>query len=339
MPDLRINATLLQARIDALGAIGAHPDGGLYRGLYHDSWAEAMELLAGWMRAQGLAVRRDAVGNLWGRLEGSEGGPAIVTGSHVDTVKQGGQYDGALGVHAALEAVRALAEAAGRPRRPLEVLVICEEEGSRFPSDFWGARAICGLLEPGEASTLRDEHGVLLADEMRRHGLDPARTAEARRDDIGAFVELHIEQGRILETEGYPLGVVHTITGLRHQRVTVRGRQDHAGTTPMDLRLDPMAGAAEMIYRLTGVAAEMGRPAVATVGIVGARPGNVNIVPNSATFTIDARHSDPAARLELNARIDAVLHDVARARGLQLEVEVLVDHEPTPMHLRLRRTG
>ena len=171
---LPIDPQRLQARIDQLGAIGVHPNGGLFRTLYDDGWVEAMALLKRWLEEAGLTTRFDAVGNLSGRAEGTDGGDAVVTGSHVDTVRQGGKYDGALGVHMAIAAVQALLESAGQPRRPLEVLVTCEEEGSRFASSFWGARALVGRVKPEEAEKIADADGVTIGAAMRELGFDPA---------------------------------------------------------------------------------------------------------------------------------------------------------------------
>jgi allantoate deiminase len=333
---LPIDAAEIESHIEQLGQIGKHPDGGLFRTLYDDDWVEAMALVRSWMEEIGLESRFDAVGNLFGRLPGSDGGDAVLTGSHVDTVKQGGKYDGALGIHMAIAAVKALSAHRGRPRRPLEVLVTCEEEGSRFPCTFWGARAMLGRIAPGEVDRLKNPAGVTIGEAMRALGFDPARIGEAERRDVAAFVESHIEQGAILEKEGYPLGVVSTITGQRWLRVRVTGRQDHAGTTPMDLRRDAVAGAAAMIERITSAAAAMGRPAVATVGNILARPGATNVVPGVCEFTIDTRHSDPRSRRELLASIEQIMRDVADERSLGLDVETLMDHEPVPMDARIR---
>jgi allantoate deiminase len=333
---LPIDAAGLQARIDQLGGIGTHPNGGLYRALYDDGWVEAMALLRSWLEEAGLAVRSDAVGNLWGRAEGSAGGAAVVTGSHVDTVRQGGKYDGALGVHMAITAVRALLRTCGRPERPLEVLVTCEEEGSRFNAAFWGARAIVGRIGADEPDRVVDLDGVTIGATMRQRGLDPARIPEATRDDIAAFVEAHIEQGAILEREGYPLGVVTTITGQRWMRVTVTGVQNHAGTTPMDLRHDALAGAVTMIERVRAAAVAMGRPAVATVGRIQAFPGGTNIIPGRCEFTIDTRHAEPEARRRLIAEIESILEAVAQERSLGVRVEVIADHDPVPLSPEVR---
>src|SRR6267378_5960053 len=168
------------------------------------------ELVSNWMKEAGLLVRRDAVGNVWGRIEGSRGGRVIATGSHIDTVRGGGALDGALGIVAGIEAVSSLWQRFGRSTRILECVAICEEEGSRFDTNFWGARAIADRLEPGEADRARDADGVTLADAMRGVGLDPAKAAQAVRRDIDTFVELHIEQGPVLDESQGRLGVVRT---------------------------------------------------------------------------------------------------------------------------------
>src|SRR6266850_313915 len=175
MPRMRIDAALLERQLDELFAIGAEPAGGAYRPLYGTAWAAACDLVERWMKEAGLATRRDAVGNIWGRTEGSAGGNggAVVTGSHIDTVRRGGRLDGALGITAGLAALRALIEAHGKPKRPLELLVVCEEEGSRFATNFWGSRAIIGAIKPGEAEAVTDAAGVTLAHAMRERGLDP----------------------------------------------------------------------------------------------------------------------------------------------------------------------
>jgi allantoate deiminase len=328
---VNLNAAALQRHIDELGAIGVHPQGGLYRGLYTSEWERAMALVRSWLEDLGLETRTDAVGNLFGRLPGTEGGGAVLSGSHIDTVRQGGKYDGALGIHAAVAAIGALKAAYGQPRQHLEVYVICEEEGSRFHANFWGSRALTGRIRPEEVDTIKDPDGVTIGQAMREHGLDPKTIPSARRDDVRAFLELHIEQGRILDDEGYDIGAVHTITGQRQVRVHVGGRQDHAGTTPMDLRRDALAGAAEMIVRTAEIAERMGRPAVATVGTLSLTPGAVNVVPGTCTFSIDARHSDPRLRTELLVAIERVLPEVAERHGLTLRVEQIIDHEPVPL--------
>lgn len=322
---------LLERYLDELYAIGAEPGGGSYRPLYSVPWAAACDRVQGWMQDAALAVRRDAVGNVWGRLDGSGGGKAIVTGSHIDTVRRGGRLDGALGVCAGLVAVRALREQRGHPKKPLEVLAICEEEGSRFSANFWGSHAVVGDATPAEARAVRDPDGVLLADAMRQHGFDPDRVGDAARDDLEAWVELHIEQGQILESSEVALGVVTALAGAYHLEFTVRGRRNHAGTTPMDLRRDALAGIAVMIQAVEAAAGTMGRPAVATVGQVWVDEPQINVVPGEARFTVDLRHPDPRGLAALAERIESMCRTVAGERKLEIEKRVLHERSPVPM--------
>ena len=318
---------LLERRLDELYAIGAEPDGGggAYRPLYGSAWAAAGERVERWMKDAGLETRRDAVGNLWGRIEGT--GKSIVTGSHIDTVRHGGRLDGALGIVAGLSAVEALLKANGKPKRPLEVVAICEEEGSRFKTSFWGSRAITGTID-----TVDPE----IAAAMRERGLDPAKVASAARDDIDTFVELHIEQGAVLESSGTPLAIVSAIVGTAHLEVTVTGRSDHAGTTPMDLRLDALAGAAAMVQAVESIAKSLGRPAVATVGKLEVEPDQINVVPGKVVFIADLRHPDLAGRRALEERVRSLCGTIASERGLGLDIRMLQERPPVPMHSDVR---
>jgi len=318
---------LLERRLDELYAIGAEPDGGggAYRPLYGSAWAAAGERVERWMKDAGLETRRDAVGNLWGRIEGT--GKSIVTGSHIDTVRHGGRLDGALGIVAGLSAVEALLKANGKPKRPLEVVAICEEEGSRFKTSFWGSHAITGTID-----TVDPE----IAAAMRELGLDPAKVASAARDDIDTFVELHIEQGAVLESSGTPLAIVSAIVGTAHLEVTVTGRSDHAGTTPMDLRLDALAGAAAMVQVVESIAKSLGRPAVATVGKLEVEPDQINVVPGKVVFIADLRHPDLAGRRALEERVRSLCGTIASERGLGLDIRMLQERPPVPMHSDVR---
>ena len=180
-------------------------------------------------------MRRDAVGSVWGKLAGSEGGSVIASGSHIDSQTPGGRYDGALGVVAGLVALRTLREQFGSPRRTLEAVSLCEEEASRFhATNFWGSRAIIGGISPEEPELIRDGDGTSIGEAMRSVGLDPQRIPEAKREDLDTWIELHIEQGPILEDEGLQVGVVDAITAIRHYVVELGGRSDHAGARPME---------------------------------------------------------------------------------------------------------
>ena len=331
-----IDHALLERRLDELYAIGAEPDGGAFRPLYGAAWATAVEHVERWLNDAGLTTRRDAVGNLWGRADGTDKGKSIVTGSHIDTVRHGGRLDGALGICAGLTAVEGLLKARGKPRRTLEVVAICEEEGSRFNANFWGSRAIVGAVAPREAEIAKDPAGVTIAEAMRERGLDPAAIPAAGRKDLHTFVELHIEQGAILESSGTPLGIVSAIVGTAHLEVVVTGRADHAGTTPMDLRRDAMAGAAAMIHAVESVARSLGKPAVATVGKLDVSPDQINVVPGRVVFTIDLRHADLGGRRVLEERVRSVCETTAQERSLGLEIRLLQSKPPVAMDPEVR---
>jgi len=332
---VEVDERRLLRRLDDLAQRGALPHGGIYRPLYSPQWSSAMELITAWMKDASLLVRRDAVGNIWGRIEGSRGGRVIATGSHIDTVRGGGALDGALGVVAGIEAVTSLWQRFGRSTRILECVAICEEEGSRFDTNFWGARAIADRIEPGEADRARDADGVTIASAMRSVGLDPAAVATAVRRDLDVFVELHIEQGPILEDHGPRLGVVTTIAGTTHLEVTVRGQPDHAGAMAMDRRRDAFLGASAMALAIAEAALRMGHPAVATVGTISVEPSQVNVVPGQARFTVDTRHSDVALRGELLAKIADACKRIASERGLGVEIRTLRDRPPVTLSPRV----
>lgn len=333
-----LDSELLQSHIEELGTVGLDPiSGELFRPVYSQSWLMARNKLEKWMSAAGLDVRVDAVGNLFGRLPGETDAPVVLSGSHLDTVRNGGRYDGALGIHAALAAVSAIASSGRMPRCPIEVVALCEEEGSRFTSPMWGTQAILGLIPPGVEERLKDEDGVTIGTAMQEVGLTPGRIKEAVRQDIGAFVELHIEQGGTLESDEIALGVVDAISGQRHLNVTVRGTQNHAGTTPMDLRADALAAAAEMMLALERIARELRRPAVATVGFVSVKPGSRNVVPGEVTFTVDIRHPSEEALNGMIEAMQAELTAVGNARQISTDIESIFYRAPTPMSPAIAR--
>jgi allantoate deiminase len=286
-----IDPALVEQRILALARHGAYGKTGVWRTVYSPEWVAATDLYAQWCREAGLADVRDPVGNVWGRLQGSDGGPAIVSGSHIDTQRPGGRYDGALGAIAALMAIETLAARFGQPRRTLEAVALCEEEGSRFPTaNFWGSRAITDAIAATDADKTVGYDDQTMSDAMRAVGLRPERIGEATRHDIESFIELHIEQGPVLEHANLPVAVVTGITGLRHYDVELTGVANHAGAFPMDLRRDPTAGFAEIVTTLISAAERVGRPAVTTIGRVFVEPNGASIIPGKVRFTVDARH-------------------------------------------------
>ncbi|HEY7749972.1 MAG TPA: Zn-dependent hydrolase [Aestuariivirgaceae bacterium] len=308
---------------------GAWGETGVWRTVYSAEWVAAANLYARWCEEVGLRVKRDAVGNVWGRLPGTDGGKAIVTGSHIDSQTPGGRYDGALGVLAGLIAIRALKERYGTPKRTLEAVALCEEESSRFPgANFWGSRAITGAISPDEPESQLSFEGETMASAMENAGLDSRLIRDAERDDIDVFIELHIEQGPVLEQAGLPVAVVSAITGLRHYLVELKGTQNHAGAFPMDMRQDPLAGFAEIASNAIDTAHRWGRPAVTTIGRVVPEPNKPAVIPARVEFTIDARHPDPESCEKLYATHEHMMREVAARRNLELSWRITADHAP-----------
>jgi allantoate deiminase len=320
---------IIENYILELASHGAWKETGVWRTVYSPEWVAAASLYAKWCEEAGLQVKWDEVGNVWGRLEGSEGGKSIVAGSHIDSQTPGGRYDGALGALAGLFAIKALKEQYGTPKRTLEAVALCEEESSRFPSaNFWGSRAITGAISPDEPENQLSFDGETMSSAMQSAGLDPRRIADAERDDIDIFIELHIEQGPVLEQADLPVAIVSAITGLRHYLVELKGTQNHAGAFPMDMRQDPMAGFAEIASRAIDTAHRWGRPAVTTVGRVIPEPNKPAVIPARVEFTIDARHPDPASCSKLYATHERMMQEVAARRNLELSWRITADHAP-----------
>jgi allantoate deiminase len=328
---------LLQEVLLDLARFGAESGGGVTRLLYTPAWRAAHDHLAGLMRRLGLRVHADRVGNLFGRLDGTEAdAPVVLTGSHLDTVTRGGTLDGAYGIAAGIAALVGLRETCGTPRRPLEVVAFCEEEGSRFPLTCWGSGNMTGIYDWREAGRHRDAEGVTLRDAMEAAGFGLAEQPDSRRTDLGVYVEAHIEQGIVLERLGKQIGIVETIVGQRRIGITVGGRANHAGTTPMDLRRDALAGAAEMILELETLAVRAGKPLVATVGYVEARPNTSNVIPGSVVFTLDLRHTDEERLAGFCRAVLERFAMIAQWRGLTLEHVERSSARPAPMDARLR---
>jgi allantoate deiminase len=312
-----VDPALVERYIFELAEHGAYGETGVWRVVYSPEWVDAQNRVTQWLEDARLETRNDAVGNVWGRLAGSEGGPVIATGSHIDSQNPGGRYDGALGVIAGIVALRTLREQFGEPRRTLEAVSLCEEEASRFhATNFWGSRAIIGAIRAGEADRITGYDGVAIGEAMRDVGLDPELIPEAARDDVDTWIELHIEQGPILEDEGLSVGVVDAITSITHYVVELTGRSDHAGARPMKGRLDPMAGFAEIAAAVIGVALENGPPAVTTIGRVHVEPNIPSAVPDKVTFTLDSRHPDQRAVEAQQAEQERLMREIAERRGL-----------------------
>ncbi|MFC5702167.1 Zn-dependent hydrolase [Cohnella faecalis] len=316
---------------------GTESAGGVTRLLYTKAWSDAQRVLEDEMKKAGLETRYDNVGNLYGRLPGRlEDAPTVLTGSHVDTVRSGGKYDGAYGIAAGIAALAFLKKTHGTPLRPLEVVSFCEEEGSRFPIAYWGSGNVTGLFDwRGEAADLRDADGISLMDAMVEAGFGKPDGGDCRRTDLAAFVELHVEQGMVLERSEQQIGIVETIVGQRRYSVFLEGAANHAGTTPMTMRTDAMAGAAEIIFRMETLASQWGGPLVATVGRIIAAPNTPNVIAGNVEFTLDIRHAD---EWKLTAFCELILTEVERIalrRGLKYATKPWLSTLPVPMSTSL----
>jgi allantoate deiminase len=310
-------------RCDALARHSELP-GGLTRVFLSPESRAAGELVLGWMREAGMQARLDAIGNVVGRYEGDRPGlPCLMLGSHLDTVRDAGKYDGMLGVVSAVECVGALHRKKETLPFALEVVGFGDEEGVRFGTTFLGSRAIAGTLDTKDLET-RDAKGVSIREALRHFGLDPERVAAVRRrrGEVLAYAELHIEQGPVLEAEGLPVGVVTAINGFSRLRVTLRGAAGHAGTVPMKLRRDALAAAAECVLAVERIA--RARPElVGTVGRIEAQPGAINVIPGEARFTVDLRAPEDALREQALAAVRTEIELIAQARNVAFEIETL----------------
>ena len=323
---LHLDERRLLGALDDLAAIGAIEGGGCARLALTDEDKAGRDLVVGWMKALGLEVSVDAIGNLIGLRAGREALAPVMTGSHVDTVRTGGRYDGNYGVLAGLEVVRALNEAGIVTRRPIAVAVFTNEEGARFQPDMLGSLVYAGGLGLTEAYAAADKDGRTVGDELARIGYLGKTEPGALKPH--AFVELHIEQGPILDEEKVRIGVVESVQGISWIEYTVTGVSNHAGTTPMRLRRDAGYLAASVNVFARQLAWEMGGNQVATVGALALRPNLINVVPNRAVFTVDLRNTDEAKLKEAEARVAAHIAEVAKAERVEVEAEVLARFEP-----------
>ena len=323
-------AAPIAARIEALAAI-TEMQGGLTRRYLTPEHRRAADMVLGWMREAGMSAQMDAAGNVVGRYEGSTAGaPALLLGSHLDTVRNAGKYDGMLGVVTAIACVDTLNQQGQRLDHAVEIFGFGDEEGVRFQSTLLGSRAIAGTLTPAMLEA-KDRDGTTVRQALAAFGLDPSAIGTAARDPnkVVGYVELHIEQGPVLESLGLPVGTVTSIASLTRFAVDYRGEAGHAGTVPMGLRRDALAGAAEAVLEIERLArSEDGL--VGTVGRIEASPGAGNVIPGAVNFSVDLRAPNDEQRKRAEAKLVALLNDVARRRKLDATVTKTLD-EPAAL--------
>jgi allantoate deiminase len=315
-----LDARRICARCDALARC-SEQSGSLTRVFLSAEQRQANELVLAWMRDAGMAARLDAVGNVVGRYEGATPGlPCLMLGSHLDTVRDAGRYDGMLGVVTAIECVADLSARGARLPFAVEVVGFADEEGVRFSATLLGSRAIAGTFDPAVLDRV-DASGVTMRDALAAFGLDPARLGDAVRRPAAvlAYAELHIEQGPVLEAEGLPVGVVTAINGGNRFAVEVDGMAGHAGTVPMALRRDALAAAAECVLAVERIASGLPE-VVGTVGRIEALPGAMNVIPGKARFSLDARAPTDELRRRAVAAMRAEFDAIAARRDVAISL-------------------
>jgi beta-ureidopropionase / N-carbamoyl-L-amino-acid hydrolase len=322
----RIDLDRLLGRLDAFNRIGALPGGGNCRLALSDEDRAGRDLLVRWMRDLGLTVTIDAIGNIFGVRRGRENLPPVMFGSHVDTVGTGGRYDGLYGVLAGLETCQALDDASRATRRPLALVAFTNEEGSRFPPYAMGSLVYVGGLALEDAYAVRGIDGATVGEELRRIGY----AGDARPGFLKphAYLELHIEQGPVLENEGRAVGAVEGITGLSWTEVSITGRSAHAGTTPMDLRRDAGYAAGEIAVFVRRLAREMGGQQKGTVGRIELYPNLVNVVAERAVVTVDLRNIDNEPLQQAERQLADFLDRLAAQEQIAIATRSLARFDP-----------
>jgi len=323
-----INGERLLQRLRDLAQIGATPGGGVTRLALSDEDRAGRDLLASWMAEAGLEWRVDDVGNMTGYRRGKTNEPPVLIGSHADTVLRGGKYDGAYGVLGALEAIETLNDLDIETERAVALVNWTNEEGVRFEPAMTCSGVAAGRFTAEEIYAKTDRDGLRFEDELRR--ISYFGDAANRPLPAAAYIELHIEQGPVLEAAGQPVGIVGGIVGITWNEVTIQGQADHAGPSPMHLRHDALTAASHVIAGVERLAIEQDDTAVATVGRLAIAPNIINTIPGTAVFSVDFRHRDPAV-LDLQVeRLRNLVNQISQERGVEGQVNRFWTSEPTP---------
>ncbi len=331
---ISVNIERLKNDIEELGRIGRDPRGGVSRPSFSKADLEARAWLKNRIEAAGLAFRVDGAGNIFGRL--GEGGPAVMAGSHIDTVLNGGRFDGAAGVLAALEALRRIREEGCPPAKPLAVAAFTDEEGN-LVGDYLGSRAFIGALDRDLLNKGTTSFGVPLAEVLKNTDftIESILSAQADAPPLEAFLELHIEQGPVLDDEGLPIGIVEGIAGKQYRWCSFVGEAGHAGTVPLELRRDAFLGLADFALRATRHVATHHYGSFVTVGRVHVSPGVFSIVPGRADFSFEFRSRSAETLAALEKELLALAEDVAQTRGLGFSARMMDKTDPVIVPARL----
>jgi allantoate deiminase len=322
----------IERHIDSLSEYTATPGKGTTRLTYSKEDLKARQYIKDKMKEYGLQVREDGFGNIFGKLEGSiKDAPSVLIGSHFDSVPNGGSYDGPAGVVAALEVANLFNQNQLTPKYPLEVIALVEEEGSRFGGGLMGSRGIVSVLSEEEFFNLRDRDGISTVEAMTQIGLDPTLPKVRDFKTLKAFLELHIEQGPILEEQNIPVGIVEAIVGLTQLEVTVTGQAGHAGTTPMDRRADALVTAARIIGQLPELAVGKGEGTVITTGRLQVFPNGANVIPDRTVFSVDIRSGKEENVLQVIEEVKQLVASY-NGNGIQTFIEQQLYIQPKKMN-------
>lgn len=321
--------------IEELAKFNSSNEGGLTRFSLTAEDKMARDYLKEQLNKLNVKVYEDNAGTLFARREGTDAdAPVIMIGSHFDSVKNGGNFDGPAGVIMALEIFRTMEENNIETRYPMEFVAMIEEEGGRFGSGVFGSRAMAGLVDYDQLERNKDKDGISMAQALRDFGFEPEKIAETKRnrEDVKAFIELHIEQGPILENEGKDVGIVDFIVGINEFKVEVSGRPDHAGTTPMDMRADPLSVASKVVAKVDSYPGPENNGTVATVGVLEVKPGAANIVPAQVVFTVDIRSKDESSIKNVKKKILDELQGLTKDTDVTYTVTEMLDVKPVKMN-------
>lgn len=331
---MKTNLKRIQRDIEALAKFNATPDNGLTRLSLTEPEQAARRYLKNELQALSLKVYEDAAGTIIGRLEGEDPSlPCIMIGSHFDSVKNGGHFDGPAGIVMGLEIIRTIVDEGIKLKYPLEFVGMIEEEGGRFGSGVFGSRAMARGIEYETLINMIDSEGVSMAEAFQAYGYNPKDILNAKRkpEEIKAFLELHIEQGPILEKEKLDVGIVEFVVGISECRIKLLGRPDHAGTTPMNMRQDPLIAASKLVQAVEGFANNLSDGTVATVGSLITKPGAFNIVASEVELTVDIRSKYQASIDSIKDSIEKMLKCFLENQGMTYEIHPLLDIKPVEM--------
>lgn len=329
---MRDHLNRIRLDIEAINAFNATPGNGITRPTFSPEYQGATAYVVNELKKIGAEVSICLAGNIRGRVPGTEPGTAaVMMGSHLDTVAHGGQFDGVVGVVTALEAARAIVEGQIPHRRPVDVVIFSEEEGSRFGRGLLGSSAWTGQLEAWQLAAIHDGQGISFPVAMKKAGLEVSDARRLKPGDVSAMLEVHIEQGAILEKRGCRIGLVEAIAGIRQLNITIDGTADHAGTTPMADRSDPLQAAAKIILAVDKIARNSGPNTVATVGRIDCEPAQVNVIPGRVRFSVDVRDSNLKVLESATAAIIQHSEDACNKRNLDFKIDQLSEAEPVTL--------